>query len=342
MGPYVVRAINAHFEFLSDSIEESFREEPHPTLGHLPPCNCGPYQELGCGDGVCLRREMRRGRVCQPHACAGTETCVFDDRCCEEEEGPCSSSASIPTSAAVCSDSLPLQPDRSCPGGARQFKRTCGENTVCYLCKADPVCAPRCLGEKDPHATWCRTPPNQGLSDDKEVKHLFPTACSHRDPSEKACLAECDPGYYPVPDGSRCERACAEVSNIAPGDDCVMMPSDHQHGAFPPYGPPCPEDCPYPVACYVTFMGEKGYGCVVTHPGENFIYFQEGEICSWSTLQAVIYCGSTEPTHHLGPEECPVDGSVWNGAFWGDDICVCPRAIDPTEDMREEAPECYP
>ena len=81
MGPYFIRAVNAHLKGWEDSVADSANDPLNPAgvgSGGFG-CSCDPVN-MGCGLRACAASEMLVMTLCNPVGCPGAEgeVCVLD------------------------------------------------------------------------------------------------------------------------------------------------------------------------------------------------------------------------------------------------------------------------
>ncbi|MBW2525773.1 MAG: hypothetical protein JRI23_16435 [Deltaproteobacteria bacterium] len=70
----------------------------------------------------------------------------------------------------------------------------------------------------------------------------------------------------------------------------------------------CPAATPYPVGCDIDFVGGDPRGCVAYTPGDDEVYFQEGNVCNAGHLSGKLICSSC-PGDALDADSCPINKS---------------------------------
>ncbi len=220
MGPYVIRAWNAHVKSYDDSIKDSMNEPllqaPVPKLQ----CVCVNDTPLSCGDqngndpGIggdhppdttqpdngCGCNERLSGRACTfqdgTPGCDYNSHCELDNGCCcRRADGDCWFDASL--NCDFNKDGV-----TDCGQGERCFAYTCGSDTAPrrYKCESDPAACAKCNGYI-PDPKWRMCPgDSQNLPADTDMSVVGPGGCS--DPPEAIkCEVECLPPRVPLKNG---------------------------------------------------------------------------------------------------------------------------------------------
>jgi hypothetical protein len=68
----------------------------------------------------------------------------------------------------------------------------------------------------------------------------------------------------------------------------------------------CPAATPYPIGCNINFVGGDPRGCVGYVPGDDEVYFQEGDVCNAGYLTGKLVCSSC-PGGGLNASNCPIN-----------------------------------
>lgn len=188
MGPYVIRAVNAHLKSWDDVVEDSYSDPFIKGPHDFPPPECKCVDEkVGCGLGNCSATEMYYRNNCAPIGCQPLQdSCKVDDSCCEK--GACG---------------------EGCPPGQRTVKQ-CGATPQPPTCQPDPGCPTECVGTVPDNAVPCPGDETGGAG----LPWIPVGACTDR-----KCEAVCLAGFPYDPDLGRCQPPGCTV-NIEVNDDC--------------------------------------------------------------------------------------------------------------------------
>lgn len=237
MSPYVAKSINAHFKSLDDGAEDSFNEDfrqANPPGANLPTCACPPLHRSACGNGNdCSKlQEVWRIDNCSPLGCeivlqnqgVVIQECR-DDLVPEPGLGWCCEDPQLtldPDNSLRCGVEATNAPGGRCPDGQAETVKDCGRDRVkVYECRAEPACVFQCLpvNGRSSNSTWC-DPVNYQADLTSSLPIVHVSQCPGN-PQNQKCVAQCNPSYIPVNNGTDCQQCRITLRVWA--DNCVVI-----------------------------------------------------------------------------------------------------------------------
>ncbi len=244
VGPYAIRAINAHFQIIAEDTQESYKEIPRQgpiIIEVLPGCECSGLIRGACGNGLdCPRTQRVYSKTCTPVGCEASLLSRFgvlpyecrNDGCCLDGwDGLCGPNA--------------IHVPGGCPDGQGEILRECDLPSVySYFCQ-DPTtlippiipnpCLFACVGNKSDYANWC---PGYNIGLRNNTTPVLHYDSIEGCPGSPQCAAQCfptfihtatrancvcPPGYVPVDPSALCggvlcaSNSCCSGACTGPG-----------------------------------------------------------------------------------------------------------------------------
>ncbi len=327
MGPYVIRAINAHFRSLDDGIKDSFSEElvQAPRQGFdIATCNCpGLHSTPTCGGSLCKPNERLYTQECQPPGCEinlKTKDMLMEE--CRPDATCCSAWAT----ATVC----PGGPEggkccgvnaagvtgfgQSCADGHDLEFRTCFTTppTIEYRCRAEsvPACVFTCSADHGTTANWCCDTTADPNCYQKNLAHntatTFVAFGTPENPKQNCTTAPCQ--SYCNTDLIATAGGCVEPIRLLPAE-CSWLPQKKIDGDNYNYNKETcldPSYCPSTDGCIMTnFDGYENNAPEVTYSGIKCATLSNPDVqlknCQWSQERAF---------DDYAPDSGPLDSNV--------------------------------
>lgn len=310
-GPYVVRSWYAHVKGLEDSVVDSINDPllQTTTQGSTPPfCNCGSFENQGCGFGVsvpppytwplgntpglvqCAATEMLSMKTCSPLDCEWSMSptpqialCNTDPACCT----PWTNTGSCGVLASGVSTANGGNPDGTCPDGYMMQSRTCGSSSMPdFRCGSDPACVFNCLGTPFTGPQFGPLCTNtSGVLDDQRLTADAPYVI--------VAAGVCT-------NATKCEFPCA-TGYVPTSNNCIVPPTNYM-----------------PVSCRDGFTENNIYSgttCAGTCNGQvampgltcttlNALRFDAGSGGAWGYWLGQGYSGFDLPGNRYTPHRC--------------------------------------
>lgn len=283
MRPYVIRAINAHFKSLEESIEESQKEEFQET----------PLQELPsppvCGDGTCTAPFEDPNRCCEDCGACGDGVCCSakgeTEITCNNDCGRCGD--------GQCNPNPPQNENASTC--CLDCQNVCGDGACCTDEGLDnpggtPVGADASCSDDCPQSQFCGDgrcdPPGEDLTN---------------------CCVDCYKKDTMCPDGT-CDTPCENISNCPQevacetiSCSCFTNQSDCEIDLTRCcWGPPVVQSCVnpaewYPIGCHSAGSCNR---CAEANCGDrsNQSACCGDNCCSWYFNSAGQTCNKCGPS----------------------------------------------